>query len=413
MDYEASIEWLFSTQTFGIKLGLQNMQRLLELLDLPGNHPHILHVAGTNGKGSTCAFAESICRHHGLHTGLFTSPHLIKANERIRVDGNPIADQDLAGLINHLRDITADWNPHPTFFELILAMALVHFDRMKVDVVILETGMGGRLDATSAVTPTSTAITAIGLDHTSWLGNTISEIAREKAGILKPGVPLALGSQKPAANRVILQQATQLGCPVTSSEALNLGDSTLGLYGAHQQQNAALAIQLIQNSGIQIDTQLLNRGLEETRWPARFQVLDRHNQRYPIVIDGAHNPAASATLVAAWHERFPQTVATLLFASLEEKDFAATFRPLTTMVERILITEIDTSRSLPAEQVADALRREFPEIANFIEVAPDAAHALRQLLAEDTRPILITGSLFLAGIALAELENLSRQRSLQ
>ncbi len=243
MDYDESIEWLFSTQAFGIKLGLENISRLLELLDLPGPHPHILHVAGTNGKGSTCAFAESICRRHGLKTGLFTSPHLIKANERIRIALEPVPDATFAALAERVRQATSKWDPHPTFFELVLAMALLHFRDEAVDVAILETGMGGRLDATSAITPTSTAITRIGLDHTLWLGETIAEIAGEKAGILKPCTPLALGTQDPGAADTIHRKAEQLGCPVTVVDpAGRPGPETLlGLHGSHQRENAALA----------------------------------------------------------------------------------------------------------------------------------------------------------------------------
>lgn len=413
MDYQQSITWLFSTQAFGIKPGLENISRLLGTLALPAHHPHILHVAGTNGKGSTCAFAESLCREHGLRTGLFTSPHLVKANERIRIDFQPISDGDFVELTRCLRSTTEGWEPHPTFFELILAMALLHFRHRQVDVAILETGMGGRLDATNAITPTSAAISRIGLDHTQWLGETIAAIAKEKAGILKPGIPLSLGPQEPAAAEVIIREARQIGCPVTMSKLSDQGTTALVLTGRHQQENAALATRLVANSGIALDPGKVIRALARTSWPARFQIIHLPDRHHPVIIDGAHNPAAASALAETWKQRFPETRATLLFASLKGKDAVETFRPLSTIAEHITVTEADTTRSTPSGQLAAALQQAFPQITETLDVAADPIAAINGLLAADSRPILVAGSLFLAGKILAQFQHLPHQASLQ
>ncbi|HEX8077000.1 MAG TPA: Mur ligase family protein, partial [Chthoniobacterales bacterium] len=190
MTYAEALAWLYGTQRFGIKLGLENVQRLLRQLDVPRNDQRIVHVAGTNGKGSVCAMIDSICRASGLRTGLFTSPHLVTYRERIRVDGEMIEKQQVARGLSELRETIRDWDPHPTFFEITTALALDHFKKENCEVIVLETGLGGRLDATNAITPVVSVITPIGYDHEKWLGHTLDAIASEKAGIIKRGVPV-------------------------------------------------------------------------------------------------------------------------------------------------------------------------------------------------------------------------------
>ena len=187
MNYSEALEWLYSTQFFGIKLGLENPKRLLrEYLAYPPRRTKVIHVAGTNGKGSTCAFIESVARATGTRTGLFSSPHLVRYNERIRVSGVEIDDDEIASHLTALRELVAEWESHPTFFELSLALALKHFSERGCELVILETGMGGRLDATTAVPADVAVLTPISLDHQQWLGETIAEIAAEKAAIIVP-----------------------------------------------------------------------------------------------------------------------------------------------------------------------------------------------------------------------------------
>ncbi|MDF1659144.1 MAG: Mur ligase family protein, partial [Verrucomicrobiales bacterium] len=201
LNYQESIDWLYGTQTFGIKLGLENTEKLLGAWvatqrvkrgDDRSPNPKVIHVAGTNGKGSVCAFSERILRDAGLRVGLFTSPHLMSFRERIQVDGEWIPEDDVAEILSGIRDLVSTWDPHPTFFEITLALAVDYFSREKCEVMILETGMGGRLDATNAMPSDVSVITPIALDHQQWLGETIRDIAGEKAGILKPTVPVVV-----------------------------------------------------------------------------------------------------------------------------------------------------------------------------------------------------------------------------
>src|SRR5205085_72401 len=183
-----ALAWLYSLQRFGIKLGLENIRRLITEMHVDLGGARVIHVAGTNGKGSVCAMIDSLCRAQGYRTGLFISPHLVTFRERIRVNGEMISEDAVADGLTIIRDLIADWDPHPTFFEITTALALKHFSEARIDVVVLETGLGGRLDATNAVQSDVSVITPIGLDHEEWLGNTLAQIAGEKAGIIKPGV---------------------------------------------------------------------------------------------------------------------------------------------------------------------------------------------------------------------------------
>src|SRR5437870_11073841 len=241
LTYKEALAWLYSIQRFGIKLGLENIRRLLAELHVDLRGTRVIHVAGTNGKGSVCAMIDSICRANGHRTGLFTSPHLVTFRERIRVNGKMISEDAVTGGLTTIRNLVADWDPHPTFFEVTTALALKHFAESKIDLVILETGLGGRLDATNAVQSNVSIITPIDFDHEEWLGNTLAEIAGEKAGIIKPGVPVVCAPQRPEAANVIRARAAESEAPlqfVTES----YGHSPIALRGEYQKQNAAVAI---------------------------------------------------------------------------------------------------------------------------------------------------------------------------
>ncbi|HJT80801.1 MAG TPA: folylpolyglutamate synthase/dihydrofolate synthase family protein, partial [Chthoniobacterales bacterium] len=334
--YRENLAWLYGLQKFGIKLGLENMQRLIEAAGIalagerwneasppqsPGQSPAsqkptVFHVAGTNGKGSVCAMIESICRAHGLRTGLFTSPHLVTFRERIKISGVPIAEEDVANGLAQIRAMIADWDPHPTFFEVTTALALKHFKNSEADVAILETGMGGRLDATNAVQSSVAVITPIGLDHQKWLGDTIEEIAFEKAGIIKPHTPAVSSPQDPAAEAVLRSRASICEAPIQFVTQPYNG-SPVGLAGAHQKRNAALAIAAVRVSRIEASPGATAYGLRSLQWPARFQKWDQQ-----IIIDGAHNPAAAGVLAATWREVFGEKRATIILAVLADKDAA-------------------------------------------------------------------------------------------
>ena len=229
-DYKEALDWLYSTQMFGIKLGLEGITRLLKECGVLYPRARVIHVAGTNGKGSTCAFAESVARAAGYSTGLFTSPHLVEFGERIRVNGQMIPETDAARLICHVRDVIAEWEIKPTFFELVLAVAMLYFAEREVDIIILETGMGGRLDATNAVPKDVAVLTPIGMDHMQYLGSTLEEIAAEKAGIIKPGIPVVIGETTPETKPVFMETAQKQGAPIhfAEEEQLLTGASTDG-----------------------------------------------------------------------------------------------------------------------------------------------------------------------------------------
>ena len=214
MTYESAKEWLFGAQMFGIKLGLEHPHQLLAALDQPEKQLRFLHVAGTNGKGSICSFAACILREAGLQTGLFTSPHLMDFRERMTLNGAMISPQEMIEGVERLHEITEMWDSPPTFFELTFALALDWFARCQAEIVVLETGMGGRLDATNVVHPIVTVIAPISLDHGQWLGGSLEDIAKEKAGIIKRGVPLILLPQPEGVRQVILRRAEELGAPV-------------------------------------------------------------------------------------------------------------------------------------------------------------------------------------------------------
>ena len=199
MTYKEALAWLYSLQRFGIKLGLENIRRLIAELDVDLRNARVIHVAGTNGKGSVCAMIDSICRAAKYRTGLFTSPHLVSFRERIRMNGEMISESDAAAGLTNIRRLVRDWDPHPTFFEVTTALALKHFGDARIDIVILETGLGGRFDATNAVQSNVSALTPIAFDHEKWLGDSIEKIASEKAGIIKPKTPVVVAPQLPEA----------------------------------------------------------------------------------------------------------------------------------------------------------------------------------------------------------------------
>lgn len=409
MTYREALAWLFGTQKFGIKLGLDNIQRLLAQLRAPAPDQRIIHVAGTNGKGSVCAMLDSICRAAGYRTGLFTSPHLVTFRERIRVNGEMISEPEAAAGLTMLHELVRAWDPHPTFFEIVTALGLHHFCERQCEIVILETGMGGRLDATNAITPVVSVITPIALDHQKWLGQTLPEIAAEKAGIIKPGVPAVSASQPPEAEAVLRAKATALkewrspGRHVSKSEegAASLlefvttayNESDIALPGAHQKQNAALALATLRAARIEVSPRAITDGLANVQWPARFQRFDDR-----IVIDGAHNPAGARILLQTWREIFRHEKATLIFGAMMDKDVAASLRELSQIAAALILPQFQGVRVLPPADIAKIAAEVSPTLPCQTVATPTAAI---QLARQCDDRILIAGSLHLAGEALA------------
>jgi dihydrofolate synthase/folylpolyglutamate synthase len=378
-----SLQWLYSAQQFGIKLGLENTRRLLAALDHPERKCRFLHVAGTNGKGSTCAIAESILRAHGLRTGLYTSPHLIRFTERIRVSGVEIPEPALARILTRLRDITEPWEHRPTFFELATVLAIRHFADEKTDIVVLETGMGGRLDSTNAITALATVITPIARDHAQWLGETLPEIAAEKAGILKSGIPCVSAGQTPEIRAVLESRAAEVECPLEFITTSQL-DTPLALTGGHQRRNAALAIAAVRAARITASDHSIARGLASVSWPGRFQQLGN------FILDGAHNEHGARQLVETWRATFDREKPLILFSALADKAYARVLEILEPIASEFFFVPVHSARGADPEKLAQTTslpHRIFPDFRSALDAA-------------GTRRTLITGSLFLVGEAL-------------
>jgi dihydrofolate synthase / folylpolyglutamate synthase len=430
LSYKQALAWLYGLQRFGIKLGLDNIRRLLDELsrsggfqatvgDLPPSQSYgvpreialpwkVIHVAGTNGKGSVCAMIDSICRAQGYRTGLFISPHLVTFRERIRVNGEMISETAVAGGLTMIRDLVADWDPHPTFFEVTTALALKHFGDAKIDIAILETGLGGRLDATNAVQSDVSVITPIGLDHEVWLGHNLAEIAGEKAGIIKPRVPVVSAPQQPQAEEVICTRAAECGSPVQFVNE-TYHRSPVALRGEYQKQNAAVAIAAIRAANIQLGEKAIVCGLAAVEWPARFQKWDERT-----IIDGAHNPGATRVLAETWREVFGDQKATLVLAILSDKDLRGICEALAPIADSMILPKIRSERAVAPTELAEILtsilgfcRAGASPAGNrsgcpTISITQTVAEAL-EIARAKPNPILITGSLHFAGEVLAHL----------
>jgi dihydrofolate synthase/folylpolyglutamate synthase len=405
--YLEAIHQLGAARRFGMKLGLELMSGLASRMGNPQERLRFIHLAGTNGKGSTAAFCESCLRAGGARVGLYTSPHLVSIRERIQVDRVPISESDFA---RGMEEVSAAAEGDPTFFELMTALALWNFAREKVDWVVWETGLGGRLDATNIVRPEVSVITNIGLDHTQYLGTTLGEIAREKAGIIKPGVPVVSGVGTSEASEIVVAESRRLGAPlhVVGEEiaAQNLGlrdgrqmarfdgrNYVLGPIGGHQVANAACALVALRQLPMQLSTDAIARGLETTSWFGRFQIV---SETPLTVIDGAHNMEAMTKLLETWREFLASRGragerAHLLFASVSDKDISGMARLLLPHIAEVTIARLQNERSAdPAE-----LARQFPGVPCHV-IESVAAFRL-----ESSRPVLVTGSLFLIGEMLA------------
>jgi len=403
MNYREAIEWLFSTQWFGIKLGLDGPRRLLrEFLAYPPHGVRVIHVAGTNGKGSVCAMIDSVARAGGTRSGLFTSPHLVDFRERVRVGGVEIPEDACAALLGELRELCARLDPHPTFFEITLALAMRWFRERDCELLVLETGMGGRLDATTAVPADVCAITPVGIDHAQWLGDTLEKIALEKAGIMVEGKPVMCSPQAPEVRRVLEMEANERRCPIGFVEEPLLG-YPIALAGEHQQWNAALALECLHAAGVGLGFDSVRHGLSSLRWPGRFE--RRRVGGVELVLDGAHNPSAAEALAACWRRVFGERRAALVFSGVEGKDTAGVVAALEPLAAEVHVCPVDSARALATEELAG---RFCGEARRHEGVGP----ALEAAVAGGG-PVLVAGSLFLVGAARAWLEGRERRSSEQ
>lgn len=416
MDRRGVLEWLFAQEASGIKFGLENTRELLERMGNPHQKFRSVHIAGTNGKGSVSAMTESVLREAGYVTGLYTSPHLVDFSERIRVCGEKISDHEflkLAEEVKHHADEMLAESKKLTFFELTTVIAFAYFARKEVEIAVVEVGMGGRLDSTNVITPEACAITPISMEHAEFLGDTIAEIAAEKAGIIKPGVPVVSSQQLDDAMEVIRAKADILTVAGEDSKfEIILSDSngteifsdavgmslSVPLIGSYQGDNCALAVILLKelmNRGVYIPDEAFVSGLQKTRWPGRLETVS-FNPR--IIIDCTHTPAGAEVVASEVKRIFGKVM--LVFGILSDKDVngvAAKFGPVS---EEAFIVTPDSKRALPAELTA-----EFFEPYTKVQIYSslrDAISAAKDKAGRDG-VVLITGSLYMAGEAMEVL----------
>ncbi|OLD62406.1 MAG: hypothetical protein AUI53_01625 [Acidobacteria bacterium 13_1_40CM_2_60_7] len=400
------------------------MTILDERLGRPDRAYPSAHIAGTNGKGSTAAFLESILRRAGFRTGLYTSPHLERINERIRIAGEEISDDVFAEIftrIHHLIEellATGKLRAHPTYFECLTAMAFEAFARARVDFAVFEVGLGGRLDSTNVIIPAVTLITPIDFDHENFLGHSIREIAGEKAGILKPGVPVVVSPERTEARELILRRAAELGCPVVETETafrVEHQSSEDGceralvtefasfrqfgvaprLAGRFQLQNAltaAAAARVLAAHGFRIPDEAVSEGIAAAEWSGR---LEKVHSQPDVYLDGAHNPAAARELAAFWSQNFAGRKIRLVYGALREKAVDEIAGLLFPRAAEVVFTEPRTTRAISAAQLAEITAHHAQRFA----IVPDAEEAFERVLAEAAPrdAIFVTGSLYLVG----------------
>jgi dihydrofolate synthase/folylpolyglutamate synthase len=425
MTYAETIDYLYGIRLFGQKLGLGTTQYLLRLMGDPQKSLRFIHIAGTNGKGSVAAMLHAVLSRAGYKTGLYTSPHLVSFCERFQINGQPIAESDMMRLVEQLKPLLERVAAHPefrapTFFEAVTAVALRYFYEQKTDVVVWETGLGGRLDATNVVTPLASVITNIAFDHTQYLGETLPQIAIEKCGIIKPGIPVVTASVAEEVLRVIRATTTAQGCPLTivgqevhatrlsedeqgqrvelTGTRQDYGPVTIPLLGAHQTINCATAIAALEASGLPVTPLQVSEGLSQTTWPGRFQIVNHHPT---VVLDGAHNAAAAERLAATLRERCTGQKLTLILGVLRDKNYDQMCQILAPLAERILCVPVNSERTCDPDQLARWCMATNPRLR--ITIARNLAEAYAQARSENAEAIVITGSLFLVGEALDRL----------
>ena len=392
MTYAETIEYLYGIRLFGQKLGLETMQYLLELLDNPERKLRFIHIAGTNGKGSVAAMTHAVLAAAGYRTGLYTSPHLVSFCERFQINSQPIAAADVVRLVEQLKPVLDQVAAHPefrqpTFFEAVTALALQYFREQGVEVVVWETGLGGRLDATNIVTPLVSVITNIAFDHMQYLGETLAQIAHEKAGIIKPRIPVVTAASDPDALAVIRGQAALLECPVTIAAG---HEYTTPLLGQHQIINCATAVAALKASGLEISGTATREGLAKTQWPGRFQIVGN------VVLDGAHNADAARRLAATLQEYFPSRRLKLILGVLRDKNYDEMCRILAPLAADIVCVPVRSERTSDPSQLAELCRQANPQAT--VSVAANVTDA-----GQGKDLTLITGSLFLVGEAMERL----------
>lgn len=410
MTFSQALDFIHATGNLS-RPGLERITELMHRLGDVQNTLRFVHVAGTNGKGSTCAMLERVLRAVGYRTGLYTSPHLLRVTERIKVNGEEISDAEFAACAARVREAMVGMDDAPTEFERITAMALCCFAAQKCDVVVLEVGLGGRLDGTNVIAaPEVSVIAGIGLEHTDWLGDTVEKIAFEKGGIIKPGCPVVLSRQSESVEAVIDGLCRERGCAlrVTAESVLHESsidgqrfdygahrDLFLPLLGGYQLQNAALAVEtldLLSERGWHIPEVALREGLSQVQWPARLEVL----QREPLVLlDGAHNPNGVDALERALTQLLPGQKVTLVMGVMADKDFGEMLDTMAPHAARFVAAAPDYYRALPSDKLAQTARAHLPCPVLDGGSVPQALKLALTLC--EGAPVVVFGSLYQAG----------------
>lgn len=400
MTYEEALAYLHSLKQFGFQPGLETTRRLASAVGDPQDALRFIHVAGTNGKGSTCAMLESVYRAAGLKTGLYTSPHLVKFGERIQINRRLLPEAELARLVFTLRE-KMPAGVDPTFFEFTTVVALMWFAEQRVDVVIWETGLGGRLDSTNIVTPLASLITNIGLDHMHVLGGTLGEIAAEKAGIIKAGVPVLTSADSAEALSVIEFKARELDSPFIpiGGPALAAMQFPLSLHGAHQRMNAALAAATVRllRPILPVADEQLARGLATAVWAGRMQIVNRGPQT--LVLDGAHNRDGIAALRRALTAEYEGRHPTLLVGMLRDKQWREMARELAPLAARIVTAPVSSPRTVTPAELREAFQSSG--VARAVKLCETVDDALKSIASDPF--VLVTGSLYFVGEVMERL----------
>jgi dihydrofolate synthase/folylpolyglutamate synthase len=425
MNYPEGLDWLLRLEHMGVKLGLDNVKELLHRLGDPQEEFRSVHIAGTNGKGSVSAMIASILRAQGYRTGLYTSPHMVDFRERILTDGKLIEEGKLARLATEVRgqweEMLRTTGQMPTFFEATTAIAFLHFADMGVEEGVIEVGMGGRLDATNVINPDCTVITNISLEHTQYLGDTLISIAGEKAGIIKPGVPVVTAVEQAEALEVIKQMALSKGAIVRvvgNDVTYRLVSSTLEgtlveigslsspvrvpLLGGYQAVNAATAYAAaieLDGMGVHVEEKAIIAGLQNVQWPGRLELI---KGKPAIVLDASHTPEGARKVALDVGNLFDGDL-TLIIGVLNDKDLGGVIGPFARISNRAIATSPATERAYPADVVAHALSRYLEDV----EIEPDVQHAMKRAteISQADGIVLVTGSIYTIGEARTWLES--------
>lgn len=447
-EYEDSIAYLYGLQKYGIKLGLENTMRLLSLLNDPQNSFRSIHIAGTNGKGSTAAMIASILRAAGFRVGLFTSPHLVSFTERIKVDDVEIREAEVVELTREIRNIILDGQPSPaavqemdrttigaqqsflpTFFEFVTALGFLYFKRKGVEWAVVETGMGGRLDATNILIPAASVITNISYDHSEFLGQTLREISGEKAGIIKKGVPVVSSVQDAEVIEVITKKAMEMesslhvygkdfrshpnnidmrGITFSYEGKERMNDLHISLTGSHQVENASVAIRAIE-VGMEkgtVPSYAVRKGLAHAQWPGRLELIENEGRTYDYLIDGAHNPSASKALADSLKKYFSPFYAkiVLIMGIMADKDMEGMMKPLLPLASEVIFTAPEYERAASPARLAEYAKVQgfSSRVKNSVKASMELARGLAGKGSQKTL-IVITGSFYTIGEAKSAL----------